>query len=163
MAAKVWWALARVMAWCLMAPSHHLKQCCLTTSKDQQFLYPGHFTTNVSCSNHWNKLEIFLPKISFNSSSGQWVKLQPQVIALTHVSSTFLETPPRDALSPALSNTSTPQYKRELYRLLSSPSKFPGYINCSLPTTTTMRFIILLAVIAVAVAEPSYREYGFLM
>ena len=59
----IWWhrsgsKIIQIMASCLTS---HLSE--------------GNFTRDTSAINHWNKLENYLYKISFNSTRGQWVKL----------------------------------------------------------------------------------------
>ena len=65
--------LAKVMAWCLMAPSHYLNQCWLIISKVKWHSSKGEFTRDTSAINHWNYLENEGPKNFSKSPRGQWV------------------------------------------------------------------------------------------
>ena len=74
--------LAQVMACCLSAPNHYLNQCWLIIIKVQWHSSEPNFTRDTSATNHWNKLENYLSKISFKSPRGQWVNLIGMVLAL---------------------------------------------------------------------------------
>ena len=68
---RSWSTLLQVMACCLTAPSHYMKQRWIIISKVQRHSSEGNFTINTSAVNHWNDLEYYLTKISFKSSRGQ--------------------------------------------------------------------------------------------
>ena len=58
----IWWLrsgsmLAQVMACCLTAPSHYLKQCWLIITKEQWHSSDGSFTRDAPATNHWNYFE----------------------------------------------------------------------------------------------------------
>ena len=63
--------LAQVMACCLMAPSHYLNQCWLTTSKIEWHSSRDNFARDTSAINHWNYLKNQVPKMSFKFLRGQ--------------------------------------------------------------------------------------------
>ena len=65
--------LARVMACCLTAPSHYLKQCWLIISKVLWHSFESNFIRDTSATIHWSQLENYLPKIKLQSPRGQWV------------------------------------------------------------------------------------------
>ena len=67
--------LAQVMAGCLTAPSHYLKQCWLIISYADWHSSGGNFAKDTSATNHWNQLENYFSQISFKSPRGQWVKM----------------------------------------------------------------------------------------
>ena len=67
----MWWhrsgsTLAQVMACCLTAPIHYLKQCWLIISTDQWCLCKGNFTRDIPAINHENQLQF--AKIKFLSN-----------------------------------------------------------------------------------------------
>ena len=65
--------LVQVVAWCLMAPSHYLKQCWLNIKWGQWHLFKGNSTRIMSATSHKNYLENHLLQISFKSPRGHWV------------------------------------------------------------------------------------------
>ena len=84
----IWWqgsrsTLVQVMACCLMAPSHHMNQCWLIISKVEWHSSKGKFTKDTSAINHWNYLENYVPKISFQFLRGHWVNatISPFIMA----------------------------------------------------------------------------------
>ena len=58
----------------LTVPSHYLNQCWLINSEGQWQSPDGDLTRDASAMNYYNQLENYLPKISFKSPRGQWVK-----------------------------------------------------------------------------------------
>ena len=70
---RIWSTLAQVMACCLMAPSHYLKQFWPIISKVQSHSSGNHFTKDTSAINHWDQFENYFSKFSFKSPRGQWV------------------------------------------------------------------------------------------
>ena len=58
--------LAQVMACCLTAPSHYLNQCWLIIRKAQWYSSEDNFRSDISATNHWNKLENCSYKIHWN-------------------------------------------------------------------------------------------------
>ena len=65
--------LARVMAWCLRAPSHYMNHFFFTISEIHWHSSEGNFTRDTSTLNHWNYPENYLSKFEFKSTRGQWV------------------------------------------------------------------------------------------
>ena len=65
--------LAEVLACCLVAPSHYLKQCWLIISKVKWHSSMGNLTRDISALNHWNYLKNQVPKMPFKFPRGLWV------------------------------------------------------------------------------------------
>ena len=65
--------LAQVMACCLTAPSHYLNQCWLIIWKVQWYSSEDNFRSDISATNHWNKLGNYSYKIPLKYPRGQWV------------------------------------------------------------------------------------------
>ena len=73
-----WWhrsgsTLARVMACCLMAPSHYLNQCWVIISEALWHSSAGNFTGNTQVIYPWNEFENYQFKITATPHRGQWV------------------------------------------------------------------------------------------
>ena len=81
--------LAHVIACCLTAPSHYLKQCWLIISKVQLHSSGCNFTRDVSAISHWNWLENHLSKFLFKSPWGQWVNFRKHSMCL-HFKASFI-------------------------------------------------------------------------
>ena len=56
----------RLMARCLTAPSHYLKQCWLVISKTEWHSSEGNFTRDTSAISHYNSLQISYLKLYQN-------------------------------------------------------------------------------------------------
>ena len=67
--------LAKVMACCLMAPSHYLNQCWLIINKVLWHSPEGIIMRRSEDTNQWNKIENYIFRITFRSPRGQWVKM----------------------------------------------------------------------------------------
>ena len=78
--------LAQVMACCLMTPSHYLNQCWLIIDKVQRHLSGGHFKEDTSATVHYNYHKHYFCIISFQSPSGQWVKVWDACISVLSTS-----------------------------------------------------------------------------
>ena len=66
--------LVQVMACCLTAPSHYLKQCWLIISEVWWQSPPGNYPRDTSAINYQTLFEHYLPKFSFKSPMSQRVK-----------------------------------------------------------------------------------------
>ena len=82
--------LARVMACCLMAPSHYLNQCWLIISQVLWHLPEDNFTQNTQYIHPWYEFENHKFKEIATSPRGQWVNakewaLEPLLLSLWYI------------------------------------------------------------------------------
>ena len=71
--------LVQVMACCLTAPSHYLKQCWLIISKVLWHSSEDIIIRRFADTNQWSKIEDYIFKITLRSPRGQWVKIYIKV------------------------------------------------------------------------------------
>ena len=67
--------MTKVMACCLMAPSHYLNQCWYIISRVMCHSPKGNNSRNAHEINHHNSLEIYTSNIKVTSPRGQWVNI----------------------------------------------------------------------------------------
>ena len=77
--------LAQVMACCLTAPSHYLNQCWLIIRRLQWYSSEDNFRSDISATNHWNKLENYSYKILLKYPRGQWVRCKINMLCLENM------------------------------------------------------------------------------
>ena len=105
----IWWqrsgsTLAQVMAWCLTAPSHHLKQCWLLINEISWYSPGSNFAASIHAAVPFNEFEkCAYHTVTMTYHRGQWVNIRGLLLIISEFTDTHAPRGDRPSWSKVLS------------------------------------------------------------